>query len=71
MFTSILHLYVTIADNEVECAIKINESMQSYNNYDHNITLNITIRSKLLHAIVFYFYTNCIQIKKSRIFFVI
>ena len=45
MFTFILHLYVTIADNDVECAIKINESTQSYNNYDHNIILNIIIIS--------------------------
>ena len=55
MFSFILHLYVTIAGNDVECALKINESMQSYKNYDHNITLNITIISKLLHVMVFIF----------------
>ena len=38
MFIFILHLYVTIADNDMECAIKINESTQSYKNYNHNIT---------------------------------
>ena len=55
MFTFILHLYVTIADNDMECAIKINESTQSYKNYNHNIIHNIIIISKLLHIIVFIF----------------
>ena len=65
MFTFILYLYVTIADNDVECAIKINESMQSYNNYDHNI-LNITIISKLLNVIVFIFILTAYKLKRAE-----
>ena len=66
MFTFILHLYVTIADNDVECAIKINESTQSYNNYDHNIILNIIIISKLLHVIVFIFILTAYKLRRAE-----
>ena len=64
MFTFILHLYVTIADNDMECAIKINESTQSYKNYNHNIILNIII-SKLLHVIVFIFILTAYKLRRA------